>query len=77
MAMPIWMTSSKTEQPLFKNHIKSTFVIENKESCRFLTVNAYLEAVPFYEKNGFRFLTAEDDDPHTRVMYFDLLDLVA
>lgn len=53
------------------------FVIENKESCRFLTVNAYLEAVPFYEKNGFRFLTAEDDDPHTRVMYFDLLDLVA
>ena len=53
------------------------FVIENKESCRFLTVNANLEAVPFYEKNGFRFLTAEDDAPHTRVMYFDLLDLVA
>lgn len=75
--MPIWMTSSKTEQPLFKNYIKSMFVIENKESCRFLTVDAYLEAVPFYEKNGFRFLTAEDDDPHTRVMYFDLLDLVA
>ena len=75
--MPIWMTSSKTEQPLFKNHIKSTFVIENKEICRFLTVNAYLEAEPFYEKNGFRFLTAEDDNPHTRVMYFDLLDLVA
>ena len=36
--MPIWMTSSKTEQPLFKNYIMTT---------------------------------------HTRVMYFDLLDLVA
>lgn len=59
------------------NYIKSMFVIENKTGCRFLTVDAYLEVVPFYEKNGFRFLTAEDDDPHTRVMYFDLLDLVA
>ncbi len=57
------------------NYIKSMFVIENKTGCRFLTVDAYLDAVPFYEKNGFRFLTQEDDDPHTRLMYFDLLDI--
>ena len=57
------------------DYIKSMFVIENKTGCRFLTVDAYLDAVPFYEKNGFRFLTQEDDDPHTRLMYFDLLDI--
>lgn len=48
-----------------------------KMGCRFLTVDAYLKAVPFYEKNGFRFMNTEDDDPHTRLMYFDLIDLVA
>jgi len=55
--------------------IKSMFVIENKTGCRFLTVDAYLEAVPFYVKNGFRFLTQDDDDPHTRLLYFDLMDI--
>ena len=34
-------------------------------------------AVPFYEKNGFRFMNAEDNDPHTRLMYYDLMDIVA
>lgn len=58
------------------DYIKSMFVIENKTGCRFLTVDAYLDAVPFYEKNGFRFMTHDDDDPHTRLMYFDLLDIV-
>ena len=58
------------------DYIKSMFVIENKTGCRFLTVDAYLDAVPFYEKNGFRFMTQDDDDPHTRLMYFDLLDIV-
>lgn len=59
------------------NYIKSMFVIDNKTGCRFLTVDAYLNAVPFYEKNGFRFMNAQDDNPHTRLMYFDLMDLVA
>ena len=59
------------------DYIKSMFVIENKTGCRFLTVDAYLEAVPFYVKNGFRFMNAEDNDPHTRLMYYDLMDIVA
>ena len=58
------------------NIIKSMFVIENRTGYRFLTVDAYLNAVPFYEKNGFRFMTQDDDDPHTRLMCFDLLDIV-
>ncbi len=59
------------------NYIKSMFVINNKTGCRFLTVEAYLNAVPFYEKNGFRFMNAEDNDPHTRLMYYDLMNIVA
>ena len=62
---------------LVLNYIKSMFVINNKTGCRFITVDAYLAAVPFYEKNGFRTMNQEDDDPHTRLMYFDLMDLVA
>jgi len=58
------------------NIIKSMFVIENKTGCRFLTVDAYLDAVPFYEKNGFRYMNANDNDPHTRLMYYDLIDIV-
>lgn len=59
------------------DYIKSMFVINNKTGCRFITVDVYLAAVPFYEKNGFRMMNLEDDDPHTRLMYFDLMDLVA
>ena len=57
--------------------IKAMFFFDNKTGGRFLTVDAYLNAVPFYEKNGFRFMNAEDDDPHTRLMYYDLMNLVA
>ena len=62
---------------LIINYIKSMFVISNKTGCRFITVDAYLAAIPFYEKNGFHMMNLEDDDPHTRLMYFDLMDLVA
>ena len=51
------------------------FVTENKTGCRFLTVDAYLDAIPFYEKNGFRFMNIDDNDPHTRLMYYDLMDI--
>ena len=57
------------------DYIKWMFVTENKTGCRFLTVDAYLDAVPFYEKNGFRRMNAEDEDPHTRLMYYDLMDI--
>ena len=59
------------------NYIKAMFIFENKTGCRFLTVDAYLDAVPFYVKNGFRFMNTDDDDPHTRLMFFDLMKLVA
>lgn len=52
--------------------IKSYFVIENKTGCRFLTVDAYAAAIPFYLKNGFTLLNEEDANSATRLLYFDL-----
>jgi predicted GNAT family N-acyltransferase len=40
--------------------------------CRFITVDAYKNASSFYEKNGFRYLTENDKNDATRIMYLDL-----
>lgn len=55
--------------------IKSYFVVDNKTGCRFLTVDAYADAVPFYLKNGFVPLNEDDKDEDTRLLYFDLNDV--
>lgn len=54
--------------------IKAFFLIDNKTGCRFITVDAYRSAIPFYERNGFLPLIATDDDEMTRLLYFDLAD---
>jgi GNAT superfamily N-acetyltransferase len=55
--------------------IKAYFIIDNKTGCRFVTVDAYRSAIPFYEKNGFLPLQADDDtSAPTRLMFFDLAD---
>jgi GNAT superfamily N-acetyltransferase len=40
--------------------------------CRFLTVEGIKESLPFYEKNGFYYMTNDDVDSDTRIMYYDL-----
>lgn len=55
--------------------IKSFFVVDNKTGCRFLTVDAYADAVPFYMKNGFVPINEEDRDDDTHLLYFDLNDV--
>ena len=56
------------------NLAKQFFTTENRTGCRLITVDAYNrpDVVTFYEKNGFRFLTSDDADKETRIMYFDL-----
>lgn len=48
----------------------------NYSAFRFITVDAYLTAVPFYEKNGFVRLTKKEENSHTRLMFFDMMELV-
>lgn len=55
--------------------VKSLSVEDNTTGCRFITVDAYADAVPFYQKNGFTPLTEEDKDAVTRLLYFDLNDI--
>jgi len=45
-------------------------------ACRFLTVDAYKDALPFYQKNGFRLLVNDiEEEQYTVPMYFDLKEL--
>jgi len=47
----------------------------NNSTCRFLTVEAYKDAVSFYEKNGFRKMVNESEIPEespTIPLYLDL-----
>lgn len=55
--------------------IKSYFFVDNKTGCRFLTVDAYSEAITFYQRNKFSFLNDDDKDGRTRVLFYDLNDL--
>lgn len=54
--------------------VKHVFSSMNRSACRFITVDAYSQAVPFYEKCGFMFLSEKDKESKTRAMYFDLIN---
>ena len=58
--------------------IKHWMVSENKTGCRFITVDAYCSAIPFYLKNGFMFMGTDErlryelGKATTVAMYYDL-----
>lgn len=56
--------------------IKHVFATMRRSACRFITVDAYAAAVPFYEKCGFMFLSEKDKNSRTRAMYFDLINFL-
>lgn len=55
--------------------IKYFFIENNKTGCRFLTVDAYNNAISFYKNNKFQHLKEQEDDKTTRFLYFDLNDI--
>lgn len=54
--------------------VKHVFATMRRSACRFITVDAYAAAVPFYQKCGFMFLSEKDKHSPTRAMYFDLIN---
>jgi len=56
------------------DYIKGNFIINNKTGCQYITVDAYEQSLNFYLKNGFRFLTSNDQGKDTRQMCFNLTD---
>lgn len=67
--------------------IKEWMISDNKTGCCFLTVDAYSNAVPFYIKNGFRFLGKDEENRYNQIftdptkegtiaMYFSLKSIL-
>lgn len=52
--------------------IKSVIYNQRFAGCRLITVDAYNDAISFYEKNNFHKLLSEKVTDHTTQMYFDL-----
>lgn len=52
--------------------VKFMFTHGNRTGCRFITVDAYRDAVGFYQKCGFDFISEKDREEATRSMYYDL-----
>ena len=58
-------------------NIISKYIKMNKEqACRLITVDAYKQAIPFYQKMGFKFLTEDDKNDTTRLMFLDLTNII-
>lgn len=47
----------------------------NYSAFRYLTVDAYLSAIGFYEKNHFKILSPQTICDETRLMFFDMMEL--
>ena len=58
--------------------VKDLFITNNRTGCSFVTVDALKDAIPFYQKNGFKYLdkTTIDKESETCLMYYDLTQLV-
>lgn len=63
------------------DYIKHWMITDNKTGCRFITVDAYMKAVPFYIENGFKFMGEaekkryEEGKKDTIALYYDLYEL--
>lgn len=58
------------------DNIKYAFSNVKRLGCRFITVDALKAAVPFYERNGFQYITESDKGDETRLMFFDLKNFI-
>ncbi|MBO4371274.1 MAG: GNAT family N-acetyltransferase [Paludibacteraceae bacterium] len=57
------------------NMIVASYKNDSKAGCRFITVDAYANALDFYYKHHFSPLSKEDEGAETRLLYFDLEQL--
>ena len=59
----------------FPSNSIASYQQDNKAGCRFVTVDAYASALPFYYNQGFVPLSKENEGADTRQLYFDLKQL--
>lgn len=58
---------------LLMDLIKVHYLENKKAGCRFITVDAYNSAIPFYERNGFLPLL-KSENKTTSLMFYDLIN---
>ena len=61
---------------IMANIISRCIKMNEEQACRLITVDAYKQAVPFYQKMGFKFLIEGDNDDTTRLMFLDLTSFI-
>lgn len=61
---------------LLLNTIKTWLISNPKSGCRFITVDAYNNAIEFYQKNGFVMVNDFNPERRTQPMFFDLAQLL-
>ncbi len=61
---------------IMANIISRCIKMNEEQACRLITVDAYKQAVPFYQKLGFKFLIEGDKDDTTRLMFLDLTSFI-
>ena len=60
---------------LIDNLVDDCLELNKRIACRLITVDAYKEALLFYQKIGFEFLTEKDEEGEIRQMFLDLTEL--
>ena len=58
------------------DYVKGLFIDNNRTGCKFITVDGYKASLKFYEKNDLKYLTSEDELDETRLMFFNLSDIL-
>ena len=61
---------------IMANIISKCIKMNEEQACRLITVDAYKQAVSFYQKMGFKFLIEGDKDDTTRLMFLDLTSFI-
>ena len=61
---------------IMANIISRCIKMNEEQACRLITVDAYKQAVPFYQKMGFKSLIEGDKDDTTRLMFLDLTSFI-
>lgn len=56
-----------------KNIISDCIELNKRQACRLITVDAYRQALPFYERFGFQYITNKDEQEEVRQMFLDLM----
>ena len=65
--------SGKGYGSVLLDFVKVLTSLKRFSGCRFVTVDAYDDAIPFYAKNGFVVISGSKSNSETTLMYYDLM----